>query len=258
MSVLRTVTSKKNNMKNINVKHVLAGAGAVALLFATPAFADSGRDHREDNGLHLGAFVRLLKQERHDEKKQERRDEKRHATSSVASSTKQFSIEGTITAVSGSTLTVQGARGAVYTVNAGNATVTGHEGVRLSLAALAVGDRVKVTGTLSGTVIVATKIKDKSDRTGVTVHSVTAGIVTALNGTTVVLDRFGAPGTTSVSVHSGTTYKINGVATSSSALKVGSHVIVAGTSSAAAGSSVNASIIYILTEGLNWISRLFR
>ncbi len=89
-------------------------------------------------------------------------------------------------------------------------------------------------------------------------RSVSAGIVTAINGTNVIFDKFGASGTTTASVNSGTKYKVNGQATTSAALKVGSHIVIAGSSSAATGGTMNVSIVYIITEGFNWLKHFWR
>lgn len=254
-------------MYSITSKAIATGVIVASLLIAVPVFAGSNNSD-SGNGLHLGVFAKLLHEDRQDlredrredrkEAQEERKEARRHATSTSATTTKQFTIEGSITFVSGSTLTVQGSRGAVYTVNVANASIIGHENVALTLAALAVNDKVKVTGTLSNSVIVATKIKDKSDTTGKMFRAVSAGIVTAINGTSVIFERFGASGTSSVTVSDATKYKVNGQATSSTALKVGSHVIVAGSSTAATGGTINASIVYIITEGFGWLTHFWR
>jgi hypothetical protein len=243
-------------------KVIATGIISLVVLGATPVFAESDRS---DSGLHLGIFARMssdiraeVLEKRADaraERHEDRKEARKHSGSSNATSTKQFSIDGKVTFVSGTTLTVQGARGAVYTVNAANASVTGYNGATLPLSEIAVNDKVKVTGTLNGSVIVATKIKDKGDITGKVIRAASAGIVTAINGTTILFDKFGASGTTSANVSSNTQYKINGSATSSSALKVGSHVIITGTSTATGG-TINASVVYIITEGFNLLKKL--
>lgn len=246
-------------MHTLTSKVVATGVIVATLLAAGPAFADSGRD--ENTGLHLGVFAKVLKENRQD-RREDRRDT-RHSTSTAATSTKQFTVEGTITFISGTTLTVQGGKGAVYTVNAGGASVVGHDNVSLTFSALAVNDKVQVKGSLVNNVIVATRIKDKSDATGKTaktakVHrSVEAGIVNAINGSIFTIANFGSSGNTTVTTNGSTKYFVQGSATTSAALTNGAHVLVLGTSSATSTSSVNASIVVILTEGLNWIKRLW-
>lgn len=258
-------------MYTIKSKAIATGVIALSLFAAAPVFADTNVE--SNNGLHLGLFTKILRAEqrenRQEDRQQDRKDaredaKQNHATSTNASTTKQFTIEGTVTFVSGSTLTVVGNHGATYSVNAANASVVGHNNVVLTLAALAVNDKVAVTGTLSNNMIIASKIKDKSDETGKTakplkvMRSVSAGIVTAINGASVTLSNFGSSGTTNLTTNTATKYFVKGSATSSAALTTGAHVLVLGTSTATSTGSVNASIIVILTEGLNWIKHLLK
>src|SRR5262249_33970575 len=159
-------------------------------------------------------------------------------------------ITGSVTAISGSTITVQGAHGAIYMVNAGNATVAGHANTALSLSSIKIGDKVSVTGTLSGSMVVATKVHDLSDLTGKVFRSLEAGVVTAINGSQVTIANFGKAGSTIVTTNSGTQYSLNGTAASSSALSVGSSVFILGTSTATStNATINAKIVLIITEG---------
>ncbi len=252
-------------MYTLKSKAIATGVIALSLLVAAPVFADSNNDG--NNGLHLGAFAKILRAERHDDRKEnrdERKEARKHATSTNATTTNQFTISGTITFVSGTTLTVSGKNGATYTVNASGATIVSHNGAALTLAALAVNDKVEVKGTLSNNVVLATKIKDKTDETGSTVkpakahRSISAGIVSAINGVSVTLTNFGSSGSTNLTTNTATKYFVKGSATSSAALTTGAHVLVLGTSTATSTGSINASIIVILTEGLNWIKHLWR
>ncbi len=254
-------------MYTLKSKVIATGVIAFTLLAGAPVFADSNSG-QENNGLRLGVFARFLNEERKaerevrkEERKETREDRKdarkNHATSTTASTTKQFTIEGTITFVSGSIVTVQGSYGAVYTVNASTAVVTGHEGRTISLAALALNDKVVVTGSLINNVVIATKIKDKSDRTGKVFQAVKLGTVTAINGSIVTLSNFGSQGSTMVTTNTSTNYKVNGTAASSSALTVGSHVWIYGTTSATSSASMNASLVVVITEGLNWLKHFW-
>jgi hypothetical protein len=249
-------------MYTIKSKAIATGVIALTLFAAAPVFADTNVSV-DDNGLHLGLFAKVLREDireaRQEQRKEAREQEKKHhATSTSATTTKQFTIEGSITAISGTTITLQGARGAAYTVIATNATITGRNNATLSIGSLKIGDKLSVTGSLSGNAVIATKIKSKSDLTGKIYRSVEAGIVTAINGATVTLNNFGASGNTTVTTNTDTKYSVNGKTATSGALTVGSHVLVLGTSSATSTTSVNASIIVIITEGLNWIKHLWR
>jgi lipopolysaccharide export system protein LptC len=74
-------------------------------------------------------------------------------------------VFGTVSAISGSTLTVASkgfgskATSATYTVDATHATVT-KSGASSSLSTIVVGDTVAVQGTISGTTVTATTIRD--------------------------------------------------------------------------------------------------
>lgn len=243
-------------MYSITSKAVATGVIALTLLAAAPAFADTGKGN--DNGLHLGVFAQVLRQNREDRRDDRNEHKTPHATSTAATTTKQFTIQGSVTAISGSTITVQGPHGAAYTVIATNAAIVGHNGTVLSVGSIKIGDKLTVTGSLSGSAVIATKVKDTSDLTGKVFRSVEAGIVTAINGATVTLSNFGSSGNTTVTTNTATKYSVNGTSASSTALAVGSHVLILGTSTATSTSSVNASIIVILTEGLNWIKHLWK
>ena len=176
-------------------------------------------------------------------------------------------IFGTVTAVNGTTLTVSGRAFAApvqgqkpgmtatttYTVDASNATVR-KDNATTTLSAVAVNDRVFVTGTVSGTNVTATAINDgiggmmgrkPGNGQGAPVspikgngEPVVAGTVSSVNGSTIAI-------TTS----SGTSYTIDatsamvtkGNATSTVAsVSTGDYVVVQGTVN---GSSVTASSV---------------
>ena len=68
--------------------------------------------------------------------------------------------DGTVTAINGTTITMQEEAdegGAIYTVNAGNATIT-NNGAAADLSALKVGDKIFVQGATSGTNVTATSV----------------------------------------------------------------------------------------------------
>jgi len=70
--------------------------------------------------------------------------------------------DGTVASISGTTLTMteeSDEGGATYTVDASSATIT-KNGTAASLATIAVGDKIFVKGTVTGTNVVATSIND--------------------------------------------------------------------------------------------------
>lgn len=81
---------------------------------------------------------------------------------------------------------------------------------------------------------------------------VTAGVVTSINGSTFVIDPKGKQATTTVTTNGSTIFTVKGVATSSSALKVGSKVFLVGTTTATStvtGDSFTASFVNIMAKG---------
>ncbi len=66
---------------------------------------------------------------------------------------------GTVTAISGNSITITGENGTSYTVNASDTTKISKM-VELTVADIKVGDRIGAEGTLSGTTVTATHIMD--------------------------------------------------------------------------------------------------
>ena len=71
-------------------------------------------------------------------------------------------FSGAVTAVNGSTLTIKNKNNVTYTIDASRATVTKGVGAgkTVALSTVIVGDQVTVTGTLSGSTVNATSIRD--------------------------------------------------------------------------------------------------
>ena len=84
----------------------------------------------------------------------------------------------------------------------------------------------------------------------------TVGVVTAINGSGFTISPVGHKATTTVSTDIATTFRVNGQATSSSALQVGSHVALIGTSTSS--TSFAASMVSIFTEGFGFFKHFFR
>lgn len=83
----------------------------------------------------------------------------------------------------------------------------------------------------------------------------TVGIVTSINGSTFTIDPVGEKSTTTVSTNNATTFRVNGQATSSGALKLGSQVAIIGTSTAS--TSINASMVSIFSKGFGFFKHFF-
>ena len=177
----------------------------------------------------------------------------------------QPGVFGTVSAINGTSLTVQ-SRGfgktatTTYTVNAAKATVNKNNAVS-TIASVSVGDTVMVQGTVSGTSVTATVIRDGvglgrgrgpagapgngNGQFGTTTspikgngQPVVAGTVSAINGTALTLTT---SSNTSYAIDASSAVVSRGGTTSSvSAIAVGDYAIVQG---AVNGTSVTASAI---------------
>jgi len=158
---------------------------------------------------------------------------------------------GTVSAVNGTTVTVTSkgfganATQTTYTVDATKATVT-KNGSASSLANVSVGDTVSVEGTVSGTNVAATAIRDGVGMMGRGIGRAPGvfGTIASVNGTSItVTSKMGPAGSTSttytVDATSATVTK-NGLASSVSGIVVGDTVMVQGTVN---GTSVTATSI---------------
>jgi hypothetical protein len=232
--------------------HLYIATGAVALaLIASPAFADSDRGDRHDRfGLNIGSIISELKKDKHERRGDNRDNDKRSATSTV-------SVRGTVTAVSSTIITLTGENGATYTVQAANASFDG--GV---LADVRVGDTLKVKGTMSGTVLVATHVHNKDHQAraiSARLDNLRAGIVTSVSGGTFTLTRFGTGTSATITTNASTTVKVNGKATTTAAITPGSAVIVVASSSTTTPDTAVGQIIHVINKGFGALKHfLFR
>ncbi|MGH7141048.1 MAG: DUF5666 domain-containing protein [Minisyncoccia bacterium] len=174
-------------------------------------------------------------------------------------------VFGSVTAINGSTLTVE-SRGfgksasttTDYTVNASGATVT-KNGASASLSSIATGDMVMVQGTISGTSVTATAIRDGMSKGGPGMgrggfgkyasstppniphgngEPVIGGTVATIDGTTLTIANKG--NITYTVDAANTTVTKQGKSASLSSVSVGDNVLVQGTIN---GTSVTASSI---------------
>ncbi len=169
-------------------------------------------------------------------------------------------VFGTVTAVSGDTITVQSkswqkpasgstmptATTVTYTVDATNATVTKADAAS-SISAIAVGDTIMVQGTVSGTSVTATKINDgikmpmrQPENKGEAIPAgngqpIIGGTVTAVSGDTVTITNKGNVSYT-IDVTNATVTK-NGTTSTAANIAVGDNVLAQGTIN---GTSVTA------------------
>ena len=152
-------------------------------------------------------------------------------------------IFGTVSAINGNVVTVKGVNGfggdvtgVTYTVDAANAKVTKNN-IASTLASVVSGDTVIVQGTVSGTNVTATAIKDGVAPNGARNGMGISGTVSAISGTTLTVTgkaRAVTPGATETVVTytvdaSSSTVTKNGVSSPVSAIASGDTVMVQGT-----------------------------
>ncbi len=169
----------------------------------------------------------------------------KHPYTAMLSTSHKFSppVNGTVTAISGTTLTVTNATGTVYTVDASQAKVA--EGMfvsGLSVANIQVGDKVSIRGTVSGTTITAKMINDAS----FIGRNIFTGIVSSVSGSMITISSKNATTSTidaaSATITSGI---FNKKTITTSDLKVGDRLTIVG---AINGSVVTASSIQDLGQ----------
>jgi hypothetical protein len=179
-------------------------------------------------------------------------------------------VAGIVTAVNGSTLTVQ-SRGfgrnmatTTYTVDASHATVTKNNATS-SLSAVAVNDRVFIQGAVTGTNVVATVIRDgimgmgqrPGNKPGSSNGSASTSMPIQGNGQPVVAGTVSAVNGTmlSITTASNTSYTVDaanatvskgGSSSQVSAIAVGDYLVVQGPVN---GSSVTANSIIDQSSG---------
>ena len=134
-----------------------------------------------------------------------------------------LSITGTVTSVSGNTLTVNATNGTYYTINAAGAQVTTQNG-GFSLAGVYVGDTVSIQGTTQASnSIRATWISDTSQGQYGTMY----GTISSWNGTSFDLQT--TNNASYVTLGSNVTVTQNGGSASTSNLANGESVSISGT-----------------------------
>lgn len=149
-------------------------------------------------------------------------------------------VFGSVTAINGNTLTVASkgfgpnATPTTYTVDASKATVTKNNSAA-TVADIAVNDQVAIRGTISGSNITATSIRDGIMRPAY------LGIVTAISGNTLTITAQGRGNSTTYTVDaSNAKVTKNGSDSAVSAIAVNDKIMVQGTLS---GTTITATSI---------------
>jgi hypothetical protein len=261
----------------MNTKYVITAGAAVALILsAGTAFADSDKDKGGDerHGLRLGAFIGLgnnaeLKAEWKEDKegaREHRAEIKAEAKTRLEALRERHgdekdgharhAVRGEVTAISGTTLTVVSDDG-TYSVAAADAEIKGG-----AFADIEVGDTVIVKGEFDGSAVTAEKIYDVTlvrETIAERLSHFRVGEVTSVAGSVFTINPRGDKEVVTVTTDSNTAFRINGVATSESALTVGSKVFLTGTTTASStdADAFSASIVDIITDGFKKLKHWF-
>ena len=158
-------------------------------------------------------------------------------------------LVGTVTAISGTTLTVTDEKNIVYTVDASNAKIDPGMlgGPGLTVSNILVGDRVVVTGPIVGTTETAKTISDRA----LSGRNIFMGTVTATNGSMLTIDSTTKKIKTSYTVDASSAVLTKGMKAGTSIvvsdIKIGDRVFAIGTLS---GSTILATSVRDLS-GIN-------
>lgn len=162
-----------------------------------------------------------------------------------------FRAFGVVTAV-GSSFTLQSGEGKTYTVETDDAKIKGGDEDDIS-----VSDVVFVAGRVDDGTIIAARITNltelKKEWREKAAHTKT-GIVTAVSGANFTLEPFNLDSAVAVATNGATVFKVGDKATTSSALSVGSRVLVTGTTT---GSTFSASVVQVLKNGFGHAKHWF-
>lgn len=164
-------------------------------------------------------------------------------------------IVGQVTAMSGSSITIT-SRGmgtttasTTYTVDASNATIMKNNATS-TVSSISVGDRILVQGTVSGTSVTATVIRDigvLNTRTEGNGEPIIAGKIATVNGSTLTIAN--NSGTTyTIDASSATIKKAGVISANVSNISVGDVVIAQGTIN---GTSMTASSVLDRSSALH-------
>jgi hypothetical protein len=226
------------------------------ILSSTAALSVSAESNDSNKGENKGGFLQTLKNIfRSDDNKGKNgiggvvSDMRRNDDNNKESDGK-FMLYGTVTAISGSTLTITDKWNSanVYTVNTANAKVTKNDS-QIALSSVVVGDVAVIEGTRTGNTVTATSVRvgvvmdsNKKEKKN---ESHLVGTITALSGSTITFSVKNSNGTTSTytaNTSSSTKIEKNGTTGSFASLAVGDVIKVEGTMN---GSVVTATEIKV-------------
>jgi hypothetical protein len=174
---------------------------------------------------------------------------------------KMPAVVGTVTNISGSTITLTAKNGTVYTVDAASAKITKNNSP-IQIANIAIGDTLAIIGNTNGTNISATNIIDGILKpTGEFKANRFSGQITAISGSSFTIESKGFRLKTSdsqnVNTDSKTTFTKNGVAATFADLAIGERVVVTGTLDSANKVIIATNInIIVNSAGTNFMGTI--
>ena len=134
-------------------------------------------------------------------------------------------VSGTVTGISGNTITLTSSASTTpFTVDATNAKLLRKFGASMVITDIQTGDTLQVRGTVSGSSVIATTIRDMSLQAK---NGTFSGTISAMNGTSFTLQSK-ERGSQTINTTSTTVFKKNGQAATLSDLASGQTVTVSG------------------------------
>ncbi len=95
----------------------------------------------------------------------------------------KYGVSGAVASINGTTLTITGSNNTTYTVDASQAKFSESAASQYTIANIQVGDKVSVSGTVTGTNVVAKSVFDSSLMS----RTMFSGTVTAISGSTITI-----------------------------------------------------------------------
>ncbi len=216
----------------------IAGVVTTATLLAT-TMIPATTFAKESTGSHPGRAIAakhaVINIARHAAKKAEKKEEKKDATEKTEKTetrekkehaAKQNMTPGTVVSVSGTDINVKLANGTTVTVHTAGAKLVRHFGATMMLADIQANDHLLVKGTMTGSEIAATVIRDESLQAKNGTFVGTISTISAADHTFALQSK--ARGTQQIRVTDTTKYTRKGKAASMSDLAAGQTVRVSG------------------------------
>lgn len=188
-------------------KKALLASGLVIISLVVSATAFASTTYTTKEGERIGAHIGLIKN-------------------------KVPAVSGTVSAINGNNITLTAKDGSIYTIDATNAKITKNNSVT-QISNVAIGDKLLVIGSLSGTNVAATDIIDGVfKQAGLFKSNHFNGTIETIGNSSFTIDSNGHKQkneTETINIDSKTTFTKNGQVASLSDLTISQRVVVTGT-----------------------------